>query len=366
MGVVRTALLISACLTATMAASLDSAQGAGNTWAGTWSSDFGQMTLDASGSGSYAGFNPGTVAGHVAGNIDQGTWYQPGEPSKQGTFTFTLGADGRSFTGEWAYSSGGCGIACGWNGTCIAGPCLQNGTVSVVPGGAAPGGPIDCGAGTARARSASAAPPTPCQARYGTDLSFTSPPPGGTLQTTSPPVSGGARSLTVTEHLEGAAPTPVRALTVEQVREGDHLLWFCVFWGLTGIVKNTHGELQGEAGGKNYSLLVFIACLKLLGSEASAGRVNTAAGGCHATFVPVVPPATPAGRRRRLLADARRALRGTCTSDASGRLSLSLTATGRHATIGSLVGRRMRLGLLRARTPESDGPSPRLVLHWSH
>src|ERR1019366_1924980 len=65
-----------------------------DTWAGVWNSDFGPLTLDAGGSGSYTGFNPGTVTGSVSngaatGEIDVGTWTQPGTPTKNGTFEFT-------------------------------------------------------------------------------------------------------------------------------------------------------------------------------------------------------------------------------------------------------------------------------------
>jgi hypothetical protein len=74
-------------------------QAAANTWAGTWNSDFGKMTLNAGGSGKYEGFNPGTLSGTVkAGGILEGTWNQPGDPPKKGTFKFTL--NGRSFSGE--------------------------------------------------------------------------------------------------------------------------------------------------------------------------------------------------------------------------------------------------------------------------
>lgn len=99
---------------------------AANTWAGVWNSDFGRLTMDAGGAGNYEGFNPGTVSGGVSGNVNQGTWNQPGDPPKKGTYKFTLSGDGRSFSGEWAYESGGCGTACGWNGTCIEGPCMDN------------------------------------------------------------------------------------------------------------------------------------------------------------------------------------------------------------------------------------------------
>ena len=52
----------------------------------TLRSDFGPLTLDAGGSGSYSGSNPGTVSGSVTGNVDKGTWNQPGNPPKSGTF----------------------------------------------------------------------------------------------------------------------------------------------------------------------------------------------------------------------------------------------------------------------------------------
>ena len=104
-----------------------------NTWAGLWTSDFGDLTMDASGSGSYTGFSPGTVEGHVSGNVNEGTWRQPGDPPKQGPFKFTLSSDGRSFSGEWSYEGDGCGNACGWNGTCKDGPCMNNGAKGAEP-----------------------------------------------------------------------------------------------------------------------------------------------------------------------------------------------------------------------------------------
>ena len=108
----------------------DDNEAAPYTWAGVWDSDFGRLTLDASGSGRYEeGFTPGTVTGEVKpGNILEGTWSQAGDPPKQGPLKFTMSPDGRSFQGDWFYESGGCGSACGWNGTCIEGACLQNGS----------------------------------------------------------------------------------------------------------------------------------------------------------------------------------------------------------------------------------------------
>lgn len=148
-GVIATCVLAGLVALGTLASS--GAAGATNTWEGVWNTDFGEMTLDAGGSGHYEGFTPGTVSGNVSGNVNQGTWHDdvqdPGDNTDNGTFTFTMGADGKSFTGEWAYDGGGCGTGCGWNGTCIEGACLQNGS-----GGGLPPGGCDTGGGFGRAK----------------------------------------------------------------------------------------------------------------------------------------------------------------------------------------------------------------------
>ncbi|MBK5306236.1 MAG: FecR domain-containing protein [Frankiaceae bacterium] len=127
--------LVLACCLAGMVPAAQAVDEPAYTWEGVWNSDFGRLTLDASGSGSYEGFSPGTVTGELKpGNVLEGTWSQPGNnPPKKGTLTFTMSFGGRSFSGEWHYDSGGCGSACGWNGTCLEGPCLQNGASSPSP-----------------------------------------------------------------------------------------------------------------------------------------------------------------------------------------------------------------------------------------
>src|SRR3954467_905505 len=161
--------------------------GAANTFAGTWDSDFGPLTLDAAGSGSYVGSNGGTVSGHVTGNVDEGTWYQPGTPPRQGTFKFTLGFDGRSFAGDWHYDTGGCGSACGWNGRCVSGPCLSNGTASTSCGTRAHAAAGDC----ATPLAPHTHPPAP-----GAATSYTPPNPGGTTIYPLPTVPQGKSAVT--------------------------------------------------------------------------------------------------------------------------------------------------------------------------
>ena len=200
---------LSACVPATA--------GAANTWAGVWNSDFGRMTLDAGGSGSYAGFSPGTVSGSVTGDVNQGTWNQPGTPPRSGTFKFTLSSNGGSFTGEWAYDAGGCGIACGWNGTCIEGPCLQNGTST------------PCLASTFRAPGPLVCfdePTSPTvRPQLGQTTSYTAPLPGKTAAIPTP-VLGRKDKTAVVEigtssqtGVAGAAPPVVGVeLTVDERR----------------------------------------------------------------------------------------------------------------------------------------------------
>ena len=109
--VVPTLIAIAAVLLAPLLGSAAQASAA-NTWAGAWNSDFGKLTLSASGSGTYEGHYPGTVSGTITGTCSKGTWTQPtNDPPKSGTFKFTMSADGHSFTGDWAYTGGGCGIA---------------------------------------------------------------------------------------------------------------------------------------------------------------------------------------------------------------------------------------------------------------
>lgn len=82
-------------------------------WAGGWSSDFGRMSLQQSGSrvsGSYD-FKGGRLEGILQGGTLSGTWKQT---NGSGRFEFRLSADGRSFSGRWGYGqtlSGG-----SWNG----------------------------------------------------------------------------------------------------------------------------------------------------------------------------------------------------------------------------------------------------------
>ena len=71
-------------------------------WSGSWSSDFGRMSVRQDGSqvtGTYD-FKGGRFDGNVVGNMLRGRWTQT---NGSGRFEFQLSADGRSFSGRWGY-----------------------------------------------------------------------------------------------------------------------------------------------------------------------------------------------------------------------------------------------------------------------
>lgn len=88
-------------------------------WSGSWSTDWGTMTLSQSGStvtGTYE-HDSGKIQGTVNGSTLTGRWSEAPSyagPRDAGTFTWTLSADGKSFSGSWTYDGGGGGS---WTGT---------------------------------------------------------------------------------------------------------------------------------------------------------------------------------------------------------------------------------------------------------
>jgi hypothetical protein len=91
---------------------------AGTGFAGTWSTNWGDMTLTGSGgsiSGTYS-HSQGSLQGTVEGNVLRFHWSQKGNGNK-GAGKFTLSADGRSFTGSWNYNDDPDKAGSSWTGT---------------------------------------------------------------------------------------------------------------------------------------------------------------------------------------------------------------------------------------------------------
>jgi hypothetical protein len=324
------------------------------TWEGDWNTDFGSMTLDAGGSGSYAGPPPGTLSGNVDGNVDEGTWNQPGDPPKKGTFHFTMSGDGLSFTGDWAYDSGGCGSACGWSGTCVDGPCLHNND--------APPGNECTGAG------ANAFAAADCDAlAFGSEFSFKAPGEKSPVDVSPKKTPGTAEEVLAAFELfvenkaeeEGERQKDEIFASIELAVKKDPGLRdafdMCLLLGLdqgeTGIDQvNLRGEIS-----------LVKACHRLLIKTTSRrpAAPRTAANGCDAVFVPAFSKGEKVTKRkrRRAVAAARRQLDVSCTSR-PGRLSASIRArhgkklrevtqprlhtfVGRRLTQGSVEGQRL-------------------------
>jgi hypothetical protein len=90
---------------------------ADQSWTGSWNTSWAtltgnetRMTLvqnNASVSGTYA-YARGKIRGTVEGNRLIGTWSEgDGDADNSGPLEFIMSADGKSFTGKWAYTSDG-------------------------------------------------------------------------------------------------------------------------------------------------------------------------------------------------------------------------------------------------------------------
>jgi NlpC/P60 family len=101
-----------------------------DTVTGTWSSDWGIVTLTQSGSsvsGTYT-HDQGKIQGTIAGGVVKGTWSEAPSykaPNDAGAFEWTLAS--KSFTGKWRYGEVGTTWSGTWTARCTGGPCLQNG-----------------------------------------------------------------------------------------------------------------------------------------------------------------------------------------------------------------------------------------------
>jgi hypothetical protein len=94
------------------------------TWEGTWRSTFGEIKMTASGSGTYP--NCGTLSPtELDGRTNKGEWK---ECASNGKYEFHMSPGGGSFDGSYTRGESASCVSppCDWDGTCIAGACLQN------------------------------------------------------------------------------------------------------------------------------------------------------------------------------------------------------------------------------------------------
>lgn len=98
------------------------------TWEGTWDSTFGDIEMDAGGSGTYDTYGqPSSISGSISGpdgRTNTGTW---DEGESEGTFIFNMTPGGATWVGSYERTEGGCVFPpCAWDGTCVSGACVEN------------------------------------------------------------------------------------------------------------------------------------------------------------------------------------------------------------------------------------------------
>src|SRR3954468_11676458 len=316
------------------------------TWTGTWSSTFGDMTLTESGStveGTYT-YDQGHLVGDVSGRTLVGRWDEAPTrtgPTDAGPMELTLQAtDLKSFVGQWRHDGDTDWYPGGWNGTCVAGPCLQNGTPSVPP---------------VRPQPA----PAPAIPGLGPDVVFAAPQPQQPTPLKSPPLPPGTRTLGIDVRLAGAGAGAlggvllVNSKALTPTRDLGELLGLCVEFAAPFVPPMV------DFGGFGPVLL---ACEKILGNSFAHPPV-TKPKGCPSRVLALRRSAgqPPARIRRQAAARAARLLRVRC-SLRSRSLSVRITARGRPS-LNRLLGKRARMSIGRA-SAAGDGPQPQLVVRW--
>jgi hypothetical protein len=346
------------------------------TWAGVWNSDFGRMTLDAGGSGNYVSpfgaSSSGTIDGNVNGRVNKGTWEQPpprpGDPPKKGTFSFTMSGSGLTFTGDWAYDSGGCGSSCGWNGECIEGACLKNDDPPPPP----PDPDPDPGC-TPRGASAFAAI-VYCPFSYGEPEPMPAPAPGKTADITPEnlPRETWQLILEILQEEQDQEATDLAAAIAAKLKEPGAKETYAGCLTFADAVEIGREETVSYGDHENTRDAVLSkACGEfLLRQKFTANNrrssARTAADGCAAVFVPAFPRGTKVTRKRRARARdaARRQLRLSCRTTSAGVLKVAVKARRQNATLNRLLGRRVRSRVARLARRGTTPSGKRLGVRW--
>ena len=202
-----------------------------------------------------------------------------------------------------------------------------------------------------------AAPPANPTPTFNKDLPYEAPAPGKVLSVESPLMPKNATTVAVDAKLDGAGAGTIKGVTPALDKEAKDLIGMCMIWGAESI----------DASRVDFRfrlLALFIACVKLLGSEADAAS-RAAQTGCRVSFVPMRPKSGrfTARERRRAVKRARALVRTSCARGPNGQLSFRVTARRGRSLRKVLGTRRLPIGLARSRTT-ADGPDPRLVVRW--
>ena len=145
------------------------------------------------------------------------------------------------------------------------------------------------------------------------------------------------------------------AMTTRDEEESDDVFSGCLLMGDILLAGTRYVETDRRAALRT-------ACAEIIANS----RVNAraAAGGCKAVFVPAFPKDRQVTKRmrRRAVEAAREQIAASCRQRRVGRLSFSLRARGKRATLPDVVGRRLRVNV--ASEAPKDAPDRRLGVRW--
>lgn len=201
--------------------------------------------------------------------------------------------------------------------------------------------------------------------RFGVPSTFVAPVPGSGVLLTSPALPRGLRQLKAAVGLAGAAPGRTFGVARLRITDGRTLAAMCAFWGNIAVPAAQISLPKQYATTAEQNSGIFNACAQTLLHRVNGTAARTSS--CRPTVVPVaVAGARLTARQRRAATSfVKHNLRSSCTSSGAGGLGLRLRARTRRATMRALLGPRMSLGVVRARTARPDGASPTLSARWS-
>jgi hypothetical protein len=378
-----------AALLAALAIASPAAGQVANTWSGTWvnSAPDGSFWVFSQSGSSVGGVwkgsaSSGTLSGTISGGTLTGTLVN-NEAGQSASFSITLAADGRSFSGTFTITGGSTGQ---WRSACTGGGCLSNTAPPPPPPPppaepppvappSQPAPPVTPPNTCSRALIAGICDVTGASPFFGTDLELPAPTRGTAIATKFPVIPSRTKTVTGEARLAGAAPGPVGgvvALTSPKLtgRNTWDDVFLCAFFALSALEKPTGKPKFDAKTRETIQLRVLIACAQWMDPvvDESDGATQSATG-CRARFValPVPGKRPPARRLSQAEAKAKALLRGSCSGNSSGRLKFTLTAKQPKQGIRELIGSRAVTGFARTAAPKNTTQSadPKLVVKWS-
>jgi hypothetical protein len=314
-----------------------SASSIDDTWTGTWSraedNVSGVLILNESGKVVQGHYTWNDGSGHVSGVISgvtlDGTF---NENRYRGSFSLTL--SGTHFTGTYSGENKDthAPISGPFDGACINGPCEHNGTSATIE-------------------------QIPAPSSFDQVVSAPAPEPGGAATTESPPLDGsGDPTAPVSVDVSGLS---VRDQLIYNARHDCYVQAVKALKGLAALrlVKQINAGLDTleHHGGQVLSdLAACVATADALAKQLYSAQDARAA----CSELPIVLSLRGSGQNARLrsvrFGDRHSPLKVSCVRKPQG-LRVTVAPRSKHVRLSSIVGSRLRIAIVRARTDRSGG-----------